>query len=181
MSRPALAFTTVCALTLLGACSSTPTTPSPAAAQTAAPATAPGPAVATTPPSASSAVTPVMLAPHRDPASRISRERSVYFDFDDDSVSSKYHDLIELQGKYLQARPAVTTRVEGFADERGGAEYNLALGQRRAESVTRAMSVFGVRPAQMEAVSYGSERPRAPGHDEASWAENRRADIVYRP
>ena len=73
----------------------------------------------------------------------------------------------------------MAVRIEGNTDERGGAEYNLALGQRRADAVARALRIFGVRDSQMETVSWGKEKPVAQGHDEASWAQNRRADVVY--
>jgi peptidoglycan-associated lipoprotein len=72
-------------------------------------------------------------------------------------------------------------RVEGNTDERGSAEYNLALGQRRAQAVVSALKVYGVRDTQMEAISWGEEKPRAEGHDEAAWSQNRRADVVYPP
>ena len=87
--------------------------------------------------------------------------------------------LIERHGKYLASHPALAIKIEGNADERGGAEYNLALGQRRAESVLRALRIYGVKDAQMEAISWGKTKPRATGHDEASWAQNRRADLQY--
>jgi peptidoglycan-associated lipoprotein len=70
-------------------------------------------------------------------------------------------------------------KIEGNSDERGSPEYNLALGQRRAEAVLKALEIYGVKTAQLEAVSWGKERPRALGHDETAWAENRRADLVY--
>ncbi|MFZ2648463.1 MAG: peptidoglycan-associated lipoprotein Pal, partial [Burkholderiaceae bacterium] len=119
------------------------------------------------------------LAPHLDPNSPISTQRSVFFDFDEAALKSQYTNLIELHGKYLGSKPQLAIRIEGNADERGSAEYNLALGQRRAETVLRALKLFGVRDAQMEAVSWGEERPRAAGHDESAWAQNRRADLIY--
>ena len=77
------------------------------------------------------------------------------------------------------AEPAVSIKIEGNTDERGGAEYNLALGQKRAEAVSRALKIFGVKDAQMEAVSFGKEKPKVLGHDDASYAQNRRADLDY--
>jgi peptidoglycan-associated lipoprotein len=121
----------------------------------------------------------VTLAAHLDPKSAISTQRSVYFDFDEYSIKSEYSGLIERHGKYLASKPTLAIKVEGNADERGGAEYNLALGQKRAEAVLRALKIYGVKDAQMEAVSWGKERPKATGHDEAAWAQNRRADLVY--
>jgi peptidoglycan-associated lipoprotein len=119
------------------------------------------------------------LAPHLDPKNPISTERSVYFDFEDVSIKAAYASLIERQGKYLASKPPLSITIEGNTDERGGSEYNLALGQKRAEAVLRALKIYGVKDAQMEAVSWGKERPKATGNDEAAWAQNRRADIVY--
>lgn len=87
--------------------------------------------------------------------------------------------VIERQAKYLSAHPELHIMLEGNADERGGREYNLALGQKRSEAVKSALSTFGVKNAQVEAISLGSEKPRMTGHDEKSWAENRRVDFVY--
>jgi peptidoglycan-associated lipoprotein len=123
----------------------------------------------------------VTLPPHRDPNSEVARQRSVYFDYDDFSVQDAYRGVIETQGRYLGSHPELAVRIEGNSDERGSAEYNLALGQRRAESVLRALAIYGVKPAQVEPVSLGEEKPKANGHDEAAWAQNRRADIAYRP
>ena len=79
----------------------------------------------------------------------------------------------------MQSKPTLTVKIEGNADERGSAEYNLALGQKRAEAVLKALKIYGVKDAQMEAISWGRERPKATGHDEAAWAQNRRVDLVY--
>ena len=106
-------------------------------------------------------------------------KRSVYYDFDKYDVRNDQRGTVEANAKYLVQNPAMKVRIEGNADERGSREYNLALGQRRAESVQKAMSLLGVPSARMEAVSYGKERPVKTGHDEESWAENRRSDIVY--
>ncbi|TMH30009.1 MAG: hypothetical protein E6H58_15190, partial [Betaproteobacteria bacterium] len=92
---------------------------------------------------------------------------------------TKYRSVIEVQGDYLSRNPNLHVRVEGNTDERGSSEYNLALGQRRAEAVTGALKLYGVKDSQVEAVSFGREKPKAAGHDEAAWAENRRADVVY--
>ena len=87
--------------------------------------------------------------------------------------------MLEQHGKYLLSKPNLAIHIEGNADERGSAEYNLALGQKRAEAALKALKLYGVKDAQMEAVSWGKERPKALEHDEAAWAENRRADLVY--
>jgi peptidoglycan-associated lipoprotein len=102
---------------------------------------------------------------------------SVYFDFDDSRMKQADLSVIERYGRYLTAVRAASARIEGHADERGSREYNLALGHRRAQSVVDALKVLGVADSRVEAVSFGEERPRAPGSDEASWAQNRRADL----
>jgi peptidoglycan-associated lipoprotein len=104
---------------------------------------------------------------------------SVYYEFDRSNLSAQDRKLVEAHAQYLREHPGVKVRVEGNADERGSKEYNLALGQRRAETVTHAMDLLGVGGDRVEAVSYGEEKPRATGHDEQAWAQNRRSDIVY--
>ena len=172
---------------LLAACSSTPTqnTSATATPTTAPPATVAG-RQAATPPQATPQAAPRPAAPavtalpaHLDPASALARERSVYFEFDEAIVKPDGVPVIERQGQYLSRHPELTVRVEGNTDERGGSEYNLALGQRRAEAVKKSLRVYGVKDGQVEAVSFGKERPQAPGHDETAWAQNRRADVVY--
>lgn len=120
-----------------------------------------------------------MLPPHLDPKSLISSERSVYFDFDVFTIKPEYQTVIGRHGDYLSLKRALSIKIEGNADERGSSEYNLALGQKRAQAVLQALKIYGVKDSQMEATSWGKERPRAIGHDEAAWAENRRADLVY--
>ena len=119
------------------------------------------------------------LPAYLDPKNPISTQRSVYFDFDDSLVKKEYQGLIERHGKYLNSMPSLAIKIEGNADERGSAEYNLALGQRRAEAVRKALEIYGVKASQLEAVSWGSERPKVQGHDETAWAQNRRADLSY--
>ncbi len=106
--------------------------------------------------------------------------RMVYFDFDSFVIKSEYQGLIEAQAGYLKTHPKSKAMLEGHTDERGGREYNLALGQRRAESVGRAMALLGVTPTQMEAVSFGKEKPAAQGSDEESMAKNRRVEVTYK-
>lgn len=103
--------------------------------------------------------------------------RIVYFDFDSFSIKDEYRPLIEANAKVLTTLKTKRVSIEGHTDERGGREYNLALGQKRAESVARALALLGVGENQMEAVSFGKERPAAQGSDEAAWAKNRRAEI----
>lgn len=116
--------------------------------------------------------------PLNDPNGPLAK-RSVYFDFDSYSVKSDYQSVLQAHSQYLGANKGRKILIQGNTDERGTSEYNLALGQKRAEAVRRSMSSLGVPESQMEAVSLGKEKPKATGHDEASWAENRRADIVY--
>jgi len=106
-------------------------------------------------------------------------KRSIYFDFDSYSVKDEYQPLMQQHAQYLKSHPQRHVLIQGNTDERGTSEYNLALGQKRAEAVRRAMALLGVNDSQMEAVSLGKEKPQASGHDEASWAQNRRADLVY--
>jgi peptidoglycan-associated lipoprotein len=182
MKRIELGVLALCASLFFVGCSSTPVESSAGSGAAGAPPAAtsatPGTSGAAGP-VASSTVATVTLAPHLDPASAISRERSVYFDYDDFSIKPEYASLLERHAKYLMANPTLKVRVEGNADERGGAEYNLALGQKRAEAVLKALKIYGANGAQMEAISWGKERPLADGHDEAAWARNRRVDLVY--
>ena len=120
-----------------------------------------------------------VVADHLNPNSLISKERSVYFDFDQFTIKASEAGVVERQGKYLAANAGLNIRAEGNADERGGREYNLALGQKRAEAVVRALKAYGVKDGQVEPVSFGSEKPKAQGHDEAAWAQNRRVDLAY--
>lgn len=114
-----------------------------------------------------------------DPGSLIYKQRSVFFDFDLFTIKSEFTDLIERHATYLQAHPELEVKLEGNADERGGREYNVSLGQKRSEAVKRALVTLGAGSKQLEAVSLGEEKPRMTGHDEASWAVNRRVDFVY--
>lgn len=105
--------------------------------------------------------------------------RSVYFDFDSYAVRADGKPVVENHSAYLTKNTGRKVLIQGNTDERGGTEYNLALGQKRAEAVRKAMNTLGVSDSQLEAVSLGKEKPKATGHDESAWAENRRADIVY--
>jgi peptidoglycan-associated lipoprotein len=116
--------------------------------------------------------------PLKDPNNILSK-RSVYFDFDSNAVKDEYRNLIQAHARYLNDHRDAHIRIEGNCDERGSREYNLALGQRRAEAVKKIMTVLGVQDNRIETVSFGEEKPVAPGHDEDSWAKNRRGDIKY--
>ncbi|MDO8701656.1 MAG: peptidoglycan-associated lipoprotein Pal [Undibacterium sp.] len=116
--------------------------------------------------------------PLNDPKGILAK-RSVYFDYDSYVVKDEFKSLIEAHAKYLVANKGRKILIQGNTDERGGREYNLALGQKRAEAVRKALALLSVPETQVEAVSLGKEKPKATGSDEASWAENRRSDIVY--
>jgi peptidoglycan-associated lipoprotein len=105
--------------------------------------------------------------------------RIVYFDFDSSEIKGAGTDLVAAHAKYLAANPTARVRLEGHTDERGSREYNIGLGERRAQAVRRALLLQGAADVQISTVSYGEERPAVPGHDEASWAKNRRVEIIY--
>ena len=106
--------------------------------------------------------------------------RTVYFDYDSFAIRSEFQAVIEANGRILKSDKARQVAIEGHTDERGGREYNLALGQKRAEAVRVALRVQGVADSQMEAVSFGKEKPAVSGLSEAAMEKNRRAEIVYR-
>ena len=128
---------------------------------------------------ARSTVAPVDLnASQQNAMSSISR--LVYFDYDSFVIKPEFQAVIEAQARFIKADKTKKVAIEGHTDERGGREYNLALGQKRAEAVRRALVLLGVADGQMEAVSFGKEKLAATGSDEASMAKNRRAEISYR-
>jgi peptidoglycan-associated lipoprotein len=106
-------------------------------------------------------------------------KRSVYFDFDSNAVKDEYRNVVTAHSRNMADKRDLRMRIEGNCDERGSREYNLALGQRRAEAVKKVITVLGVADGRIETTSYGEEKPVAPGHDESAWAQNRRADIKY--
>jgi peptidoglycan-associated lipoprotein len=132
---------------------------------------------ATEAPRATTEATP-SLNPLTDPNNILSR-RSVYFDFDSYVVKDEYKSLVGAYAACLRSNPNGRVLLQGNTDERGSREYNLALGQRRADAVRYAMTLSGAKESQIESVSLGEEKPRGTGHDESSWAENRRVDIRY--
>ena len=117
--------------------------------------------------------------PITDPKSPLYQKGSIYFDFDEYTIKSSYQALLQLHAEYLKSSKAHMF-VEGNTDERGTAEYNLALGQRRSEAVKKALTSLGVPNNQIEAISFGEEKPKDSGTGDKAWRENRRADIVYR-
>lgn len=117
--------------------------------------------------------------PLQDPSSILS-QRSVYYDYDSYTVKNEYRELVLAHARFLRDNPNASVLLQGNTDDRGSREYNLALGQRRADNVKNMMTLAGARDAQIESVSLGEEKPRAMGNNESSWAENRRTDILYR-
>jgi peptidoglycan-associated lipoprotein len=162
------------------ACSSTSLEQKPASAPEAGPVPAPGsgPAPASVPLRQAGAPAPMRIDPLLDPNS-ILTHRSVYFDYDRSVIHESDVPVVEAHGRYLVDHSARTVRIEGNCDERGGREYNLALGQRRADAMRERLRLLGVSSDRVETISLGKEKPRNAGHDEAAWAENRRADIIY--
>lgn len=165
---------------LLAGCASTPTPENAATDGRTVAATNAGTGAETAGTSGSgvSSTTASQGNPLRDPHSVLSK-RSVYFDLDSYAVKDEYKPLIEAHAKYLQTTRAARVTIQGNCDERGSREYNIALGQRRADTVKRMMLLYGAADTQIETISFGKEKPRNPGHDEAAWAENRRDDVVY--
>ena len=159
------------ALTLIYGCASTP-------AEKPAEPQAPGQSLPTAPPSAK--VTPI--APEQPvaagPDANWSR-RSVYYDLDKYDIKDEYRPILQAHGKYLQANRGKKMLVQGNCDERGSREYNIALGQRRAEGVKRMLVLMGATESQVEPVSLGEEKPRCTEHAEGCWQQNRRSDMLY--
>ncbi|MBB6132386.1 peptidoglycan-associated lipoprotein [Massilia aurea] len=116
--------------------------------------------------------------PLNDPQGVLAK-RSIYFDYDSFVVRADGQPVVQNHSAFLTKNTSRKVLIQGNTDERGGTEYNLALGQKRAEAVRRSMASLGVSEGQIEAVSLGEEKPKATGSNEESWAENRRADIVY--
>lgn len=172
-----LALSILAAAALVGCSSTKLDEPAPVESRpvTAAPS---GNTGANTAPTSESKVATVDLAAQA--AAAVSSLRVVYFDYDSFVVKSDFQNVIDGHAKRMNVDTKVALRLEGHTDERGGSEYNLALGQKRADAVRKAMGAMGVPEGQMEAVSFGKEKPKASGSDEAAWAENRRADIVYK-
>jgi peptidoglycan-associated lipoprotein len=156
---------------LLAACASEKPKETPAAAPAAASAAAaPQAAVA---PAAQTALDPL-----NDPASILAK-RSVFYPFDVSTVQDADKPVVQAHAQYLAAHAKRTVRLEGNCDERGSNEYNLALGQRRADGVKKMLELGGAKAEQLDSVSYGEEKPRSYGHDEMSWSQNRRTDLHY--
>jgi len=113
-----------------------------------------------------------------DPGSILSK-RSIFYDLDSFDVKDQYKGLIEAHARYLRDNPKSKMLIQGNTDERGSREYNVSLGQRRSEGVKKMLLLLGAREEQVESVSLGEEKPKAEGHDEQAWSQNRRSDILY--
>jgi peptidoglycan-associated lipoprotein len=113
------------------------------------------------------------------PQAGLLAKRVIYFDFDSSEIKGDGTDIVGAHAKYLANNPTARVRLEGHTDDRGSREYNIGLGERRAQSVRRALLLQGATEAQLSTVSYGAERPAVAGHDETAWAKNRRVEIVY--
>ena len=116
--------------------------------------------------------------PLEDPNSLL-YSKTIYFDFDQSTIRSEFIDVLRAHAAYLNGNPSVGVMIEGHADERGSREYNIGLGERRANTIKRFLEAEGVSTAQINTISYGEERPVALGHDEVAWGENRRGVLVY--
>jgi len=174
-------ITMFAAVGLLVGCSSTPDEQKPATVVDAKPTTdvkpvAPRPD--TGPSTKATTSDKVGVDPLRDPANVLSR-RSVFFDLDQYTVKEEFKPLVTAHARYLSQNSNARATIQGNTDDRGSREYNLALGQRRADAVKAMMTLLGANAAQIETVSFGKEKPRAQGANEQAWAENRRADVVH--
>jgi len=169
---------------VLSACSTTPTvqpTVAPQRQPAAAPAPQPVPPRSVAP--SAPAAKPAQAESEAQKFERLVqsvRNKSVYFDFDDYAIKPQFQDLVKQHAGVMKDVSKSTVTLEGNCDERGSREYNLALGQRRAEAVKRMLHMLGTADERMEAISYGKEKPRAACHEEKCWAENRRVDFQYK-
>ncbi len=120
----------------------------------------------------------IVANPLKDPGNILSK-RSVFYDYDSNVVKDEYKPVVTAHARFLTLNRSRKISIQGNTDERGSREYNIALGQRRADSVKQMMILLGVQEAQIESVSFGEEKPRSSGKDEAAFSENRRSDIVY--
>jgi len=122
--------------------------------------------------------TATRVDPLKDPNNPLSK-RVIYFEYDKDAVKPEFTALVQAHAAYLGQNRNRKVRLEGHADERGSREYNMALGQRRADAVRKAVGVLGVGSERIETISFGEDKPKSTGHDEAAWAQNRRVEIIY--
>jgi peptidoglycan-associated lipoprotein len=163
------------AVLLLAACSSQPPAPEqdPSGVESRTPN-----ALGDTKPVAPSGLDPFGVAALKDPKSILSK-RGIYFDYDEFVIKSEFKPLIEAHAKFLANNPKFKMLIQGNADERGSREYNLALGQKRADAIRKALALLGAREDQIESVSLGEEKPVCTEQAEECWAKNRRGDMLY--
>jgi len=171
-------FTAVAAAAMIAGCAATSEDGTPA------PVTGPGggkPGAVTTRPVTPVDVTGTAGAPAADP--RVKQgplaQRSLYYDLDKVAIKDEYRGMVEAPAKYLRDKPPARMLIQGNTAERGSREYNVGLGQRRADGVKRMLVLLGARDNQIESVSLGEEKPQADGHNEQAWSKNRRADMLY--
>ena len=184
MKRLSIVLLSALFVSVLAACSSTPTKEQEGAAVEDRTKPIPGDpsagkpkpdAVATAKPFVDK---PLSANPLKDPANILSK-RSVFFDYDSYVIKDEFKPVVSAHGQYLRQNPAAKMKIEGNADDRGSREYNLALGQRRADAVKQALQILGARSEQVETVSFGEEKPRCSQPEEGCWSQNRRGDLVY--
>jgi len=187
LTRPLQAAAVLCAALLLAACGSNVNLAEdvPVQDRTAVPVQQIGVAPGVAPAAGAAAVDQRAVAPVQAGTTAIGQPpahlaRLVFFDFDQYTVRAEFVPLLEGHARFLAADRQRRVALEGHTDERGGREYNLALGQKRAEAVRRSLALMGVQDAQMEAVSFGEEKPASAGSDEAAHSQNRRVELVYR-
>lgn len=178
MKRINKSFVAMIPITLLAACATSgektaTLDPSPVVSDTAKAATVP---------TAETPSAPVQARIESNPKQETTgplTERVIYFSFDKSNIKSEYASIIQAHSAYLAKHPNVHIRLEGYTDERGTREYNMALGERRDNSVEELLTQEGVAKDQIDTISYGEQNPVATGHDESSWRLNRRVEIVY--
>lgn len=187
MTKPSLSLAALAAALVLAGCSSPVKLDPPAPVESRTPGgtagsggAAGGAAGGSTGAAGQSGVASVDLSRQGGAAAATDIPRVVYFDYDSFVVKEEFRPTVEANARALAADRTRKVTVEGHTDERGSREYNLALGQKRAEAVTRAMALLGANDSQMEAVSFGKERPAVNGNDEQAYARNRRAEVVSR-
>jgi peptidoglycan-associated lipoprotein len=165
---------------LIGACSTTPDADKPAPTPEAAP--APKPTATPTDrkpvPGVDLTARNTQKSPLTDPGNVLSK-RSIFFEYDKFEIKDEYKGLVEAHAKYLRENPNAKMLIQGNADDRGSREYNVGLGQRRSDTVKRALILLGAREGQIESVSLGEEKPVCAEHAEGCWAKNRRDDMLY--
>jgi peptidoglycan-associated lipoprotein len=175
MKRPIIAVLALTFAALITGCSSSPTGPEQAGAPVET-RTGSGPAVTTV--NAGGVEGRGLPVELTDPKSILSK-RSVYFDYDSFEVKAEFKDLVTAHAKFLAANSKFKMLIQGNTDDRGSREYNLALGQKRADAMKKMLILLGAREEQVESVSLGEEKPKNEGQSEAAWAENRRGDMLY--